>query len=151
MIVVELPGAPIGKGRPRVQIVTPRNGPAFAHFYPDPETAEYEKALKIMARAAIRARPPLDGPLVVNVIASVPVPKSWTVKKRDAALAGIVRPTSRPDADNYLKIACDALNEIVWNDDAQVVDKRVTKIYSEKPSLRIEIKPLEAFPELEES
>lgn len=148
MIIVELPGAPIGKGRPRVRVVTPKQGPAFAHFYPEPETAAFEKAFKMLARAVMRSRPPLEGPLIAVVTASVPVPKSWSMKKRDAALAGAIRPTGKPDGDNYLKIACDACNEILYLDDAQLVDKRVIKIYSENPSLRmelIELDPLDAL------
>ena len=86
----------------------------------------------------------MDGPLKVSVTASLAVPSSWSAKKRDAALAGIVQPTGRPDADNFQKAAWDSLNSIVWVDDSQVVDARIVKTYAEQPSLRIEVEPLEA-------
>lgn len=149
-IVVDLPGEPIGKGRPRVRVVVPKRGDPFPHFYPEPETERYEKAFAQLAKIQMRSKPPLEGPLVVTVTAARRVPESWSNKKRDASLAGVIRPTSKPDGDNYLKIACDACNKIVWKDDAQIVDKRVVKIYSEKPSLRLEVKQLEAFAEIED-
>jgi Holliday junction resolvase RusA-like endonuclease len=78
-------------------------------------------------------------------MAFLAVPASWSNKKRDAALAGIVRHTGRPDFDNFAKIGCDALNGIVWADDSQIVEARIVKLYSESPSLRIEVQPLETM------
>jgi len=43
-------------------------------------------------------------------------------KRRLAALAGEIAPTARPDLDNYIKAALDAINTIVVTDDAQVVE-----------------------------
>ena len=144
MIVVELPGDPRGKGRPRSRVVRTTKGIPFVAVYTDAQTRAYEKALGMMAKVAMRGRPLLTGPLAVEIIALFAVPKSWPNKKRDAALADIVRPTGSPDCDNIQKIALDALNGIVFPDDSQVVEIRASKCYSEKPRLRIEIKPLEA-------
>ena len=83
----------------------------------------------------------MDGPLKVTVTASLAVPASWSTKKRDAALAGVIQPIGRPDVDNYLKML-DALNSIVWLDDGQIVDARISKVYAEQPSLRIEVETL---------
>ena len=60
--------------------------------------------------------------------------------KRDAALAGTLLPIDRPDADNLLKIACDAMKGIILADDASVVDASVSKRYSDDPRLRIEVR-----------
>jgi len=68
------------------------------------------------------------------VTASIAIPPSWSRKKTVAAI-------SRPDADNYGKAALDALNEVVWGDDSQVVDLRVIKSYAERPQLLIEVAP----------
>jgi Holliday junction resolvase RusA-like endonuclease len=67
------------------------------------------------------------------------VPESWSKRDKAAALDGTIRPTGRPDWDNYGKIT-DALNGICWKDDSQVVDGRVIKLYSDAPALRIEIR-----------
>jgi len=60
--------------------------------------------------------------------------------KRDAALAGTLPPIDRPDADNLLKIACDAMKGIILADDASVVDATVRKRYSDDRRLRIEVR-----------
>jgi len=66
------------------------------------------------------------------------VPQSWGAKKRAAALAGAIRPAKRPDLDNVVKML-DALNEVVWRDDAQVVSGLIEKYYSDRPRLRVEV------------
>lgn len=81
---------------------------------------------------------PTSQPIAVAIEARIPVPNSWSQKKRAAALAGRVLPTTRPDVENYSK-AMDALNGIVWVDDKQIVDEHIAKIYSERPGLTIRI------------
>jgi Holliday junction resolvase RusA-like endonuclease len=108
-------------------------------MYTPAETRAYESALSLVARAAMRSRQPLTGPLCVTVTASFPVPASWSQRQRTAAYAGTVLPTKKPDPDNILKII-DALNTIVWGDDSQIVDARVVKVYAVEPSLRIEVR-----------
>ena len=144
MIVVELPGDPVPKGRPRFRAVSTRDGRSFINTYTPAKTRAAEKSLAWAAKIAMRGKAPLAGPLRVSVTASLAIPASWSNKKRDAALAGILRPVSRPDGDNYQKLAWDALNSIVWLDDAQIVDARIIKVYAEQPSLRIEVDPLDA-------
>lgn len=41
-------------------------------------------------------------------------------KRREAMIAGTIRPTKKPDADNVLKIVTDSLNDIAYYDDAQM-------------------------------
>ena len=55
------------------------------------------------------------------------------------------RPASRPDADNYIKVALDAINTIVVTDDSLIVDLRAVKQYASVPQLTIVITPLAAF------
>jgi Holliday junction resolvase RusA-like endonuclease len=131
MITIELTGEPKGKGRPRFG-----NGRAFTPA----ATRSYEAALRWAAQEAMRSSPPLDGPLVVNVIMFMPIPKSWSKRDRTAALSGELRPTGKPDWDNGAKVT-DALNEIVWRDDSQIVDGRVVKVYSDRPRLVVTVLP----------
>ena len=137
-ILVILPGEPRGWGRPHVRVIRPRGAPAFASFYTDAETRAFEMSLKWQAKTSMKSAPPMEGPIAVKITAAMGVPKSWSNKKRDAALAGTLRPTGKPDWDNFAKML-DAFNKIVWLDDAQVVDGSVSKIYSEIPQLRIEV------------
>ena len=52
--------------------------------------------------------------------ATFPVPASWPKSKREAAFAGRLPHIKPPDGDNVLK-NIDALNEVVWVDDKQIV------------------------------
>ena len=130
MILIELQGQPQGKGRPRFV----RRG-RFVSTYTPTKTRKYEQALAERAIKIMNGQSLLREPLRVNVVASFAVPPSWPRKRRDAALVGVKLPTTRPDYDNLLKIL-DALNGIVWHDDAQIVEATVRKCYSESPSLR---------------
>lgn len=142
IVSFELHGEPVGWQRTGVRIVTPKVGKQFATIYTPAETRRYEEALALQAKVAMGNRPLLEGPLELIVTAFMPVPNSWSRKKRDAALAGIVRPTVKPDWDNLGKMT-DALKAVIWKDDTQVVDGRVLKFYAERPRLRVEIKTLE--------
>lgn len=133
-VVIELPGIPKGKGRPRFSRAL---GVAYT---PEP-TRSYEGALKFAARQAMGDRLPLEGPLAVYMEARMPIPASWSKAKRAAALSGELLPETKPDADNLLKVL-DALNQVVFVDDKQAADCRVVKVYSDRPGLRIEVEPL---------
>jgi Holliday junction resolvase RusA-like endonuclease len=130
-IVIELEGVPIGKGRPRF---------GRGRTYTPAKTRSFETALGFAARRVMGARLPLSGPLDVSVTAFFPVPASWSAKQRERALGGLIRPTAKPDNDNILK-TIDALNKVVFGDDAQAVDTHVRKFYAAHPLLRIEVRP----------
>ena len=91
------------------------------------------------AQFAMEGREPLAGALSATIKVVLPVPKSWPKRKTADALAGKLRPTTKPDADNYAKAALDACNGIVFSDDCQVVDLVVRKLYGTDPKLVIEV------------
>ena len=66
MIVIELPGEPRGKGRPRSRIARGGAGQQFVAVYTDAKTRAYEKALAWAGKAAMGGRKPLLGPLAVT-------------------------------------------------------------------------------------
>ena len=69
---------------------------------------------------------------VIRIIQGVP--KSWPKKKREAALANQLAPTSRNgDLDNIAKSILDALNECVYADDCQVTTLIISKRYGSQP------------------
>lgn len=129
-ITITLPGVPHGKGRPRI---TKRG---FA--YTPEKTRSYEAELKFAALQVMGGKPVMDGALIVTMVANFPVAASWSKKKQAAALAGDIRPTGKPDADNLLK-CLDSLNQVVWKDDAQIVSATIIKRYSERPGVTITI------------
>ncbi len=140
-IIVELAGEPKGKGRPRFT----RNGIAFTPA----TTRRYEAALRYAAQEAMSGGAPLDGPLAVTVTATFPIPTSWSKKKQQAALAGMVAHTCRPDVDNLIK-SIDGLNQVCWADDRQIVTALIRKRYGGRPAIHIEIVKLSEIPAQQE-
>lgn len=134
---ITIPGVPVPKGRPRLSTI---NGHARA-FTPT-KTRRYEDLIRLEGGRAMEGRELLAGPLVVEVRAFVPIPKSLSKAKRQAAIEGALRPTTRPDVDNYGK-SVDGLNGIAWTDDSQIVTLRVAKFYSERPRLELDAEELQ--------
>jgi Holliday junction resolvase RusA-like endonuclease len=131
MIEIYLAGEPIGKGRPRFVKATGRA------FTPE-RTVRFEDRLSLAAQAAMNGRPLLEGPLKVHVIAAMSIPASKPKKWRADAATGLIRPTKKPDLDNFAK-TLDACNLVVWGDDAQIVELMVSKFYSEQPSFKARV------------
>jgi Holliday junction resolvase RusA-like endonuclease len=141
-IVIRLDGEPRGKGRHRSRFV-PSKVPGkkgFIQNYADGKTVSFENRLSLAAQAVMEDRELLSGPLVVAVYAYMGIPASWAPKKRRLALADQIRPTKKPDFDNLAKV-CDALNKVVWTDDAIIVRGFVEKIYSDRPRLVMAVEP----------
>jgi len=133
---IELTGPTVGKGRPRFT----RTKSGRPLVYTPAETRSYERDLAWAAKLAMGARDPSRLPVALSLEAYLEIPSSWSRAKREAALTGTLLPTCKPDADNLLKIAADALRGIVLADDASVVDATVSKRYSEDPRIRIEVR-----------
>lgn len=134
-----VPGEPQGKGRARVGTVA-----GHARMFTPQKTVAYEGLIAMSARQAMGRTLPFDGACVVEVDAVFSVPQSWSKKKRADALAGVLRPTKKPDGDNVLKAVCDGINGVVWADDVQAVDQRVRKLYGERPELRVRVAGIDA-------
>lgn len=81
----------------------------------------------------------LDKPLKAEITVYMPVPKSFSNKKRQEALIGQIRPVVKPDCDNIAKNINDALNGIVYPDDKQITCLTVNKFYSESEYVRVKI------------
>ena len=124
-----------GKGRPNFS----RRGP-FVKTYTDAKTRAYEEQIKAAAIVAMAGRPPFSGPVVLTVRVRRPFLTSATKKVRAMMLSDRIRPTSKPDWDNYGKSVSDALNGVAYLDDAQVVDGRAIKVYAAEPGVDIVVR-----------
>jgi Holliday junction resolvase RusA-like endonuclease len=132
-----VPGAPQGKGRPKVVKIG-----GFTRMATPARTVAYEGLVAHAAQQAMAGRTMLDGPVACAIAIDAPVPASWSQKKQRAALAGEVLPTTKPDADNVVKAIFDGLNGVLWRDDVLVVDLRVRKRYAATPCVRVEVMAL---------
>lgn len=133
-IKLVIPGKPLGKQRPRVM----KNGIT----YTPKETVNYEvlvKQLYITEHKDTR----FEGPVKAIITAYMPIPKSVTKVKRLAMQHNMARPTKKPDWDNIGKIITDALNGIAYDDDKQIVDARVIKLYGDEPKVEVELEEIQ--------
>ncbi len=80
-----------------------------------------------------------DEELRANIIAYYPIAKSTSKKKRQQMLAGLIRPTKKPDLDNVIKSILDALNKVAYHDDTQIVSLSMEKFYSDSPRVEVTI------------
>lgn len=141
-ITITITGHPVAKGRGR-SFARPGGG---IGTYTPAKTRRWEDDARMVARQEMRGRKIFEGCLVVGIVASLAVPQSWPAWKREAALEGLIGPSSRPDLSNYIKAIEDALNGIVWLDDSQIVGMEVCKEYSDAPSVYIKVDEHPALP-----
>lgn len=127
---------PKGKGRPRMG----KGG----HVFTPKETVEAEQDQARLLRP-YTPRVPLAGAVTCRLIYALPIPESWSAKRRAAAVLGDELPTTKGDVDNFAKLSMDVLTELGWwKDDAQVVSLVTEKVYAEVPGLRViveEVRP----------
>jgi Holliday junction resolvase RusA-like endonuclease len=128
-------GDPVAKQRARVCRLP--NG--MTRSYTPSETVHAEATVREVVQQLFRdglARR-LDGPIEAELVFFRRLPKSASRRKREAMLAGLERPTTKPDWDNLGKLVTDALNEILYLDDAALTDVVVRKRYAEQPRTEI--------------
>ena len=126
-----IPGTPVAKGRARVL----KSG----RSYTPAKTANYAAKVAHHGKQAMGIDGPSKGALSVFIGVNIEVPASWSKRKRADALAGLVKPVSRPDGDNYEKAILDGLNGVVWHDDGQVVDMIWRKRYAVAPCVVVSV------------
>jgi len=107
---ITIPCEPRAKGRPRV---------VKGHAYTPKRTREYETMIAWVLRLAWAERALMNGPLEVSL-------GFWLGTRR------------RVDADNLCKAVLDAAQGVVFEDDSQIVDLRVTRDVS-RDCPRVEI------------
>ena len=117
-------GKPQGKQRPRFSRISKT-------VYTPTKTAKYEKQIAKAYTESGGKCIPADCYVSVSVSAFFPIPKSYSKKKREDCLERILRPDKKPDIDNILKVVLDALNDVAYEDDKQVVELIGRKYYTE--------------------
>lgn len=137
MISFIVPGAVVGKGRPRFA----RRGNFVTTYTPD-KTASYENLVKVKAEEAMQGMALFDGAVSVDIELKISPPSSWSQKKQQQALSGQIYPTSKPDVDNVVKGIFDAMNDIVWGDDKQVCEVHITKRFAQTPCAQVSVRNL---------
>ncbi|NBI31172.1 RusA family crossover junction endodeoxyribonuclease [Chengkuizengella marina] len=136
MIKFTVLGKPVAQGRVRTTTI---NGKPRCY---DPKKSSDYKDYVRLAATPHAPKSLLEGPLCMKLKIYKPTLKSFNKTEKEQAELGLLRPTTKPDIDNYVKGVADALNNVIWKDDNQLVDVFASKFYSEKPRIEIEIEEL---------
>lgn len=134
-IKVFVPGEPVAKARPRMT----RTG----HVYTPSKTHHYEYKISLLGLKAMAGKSPLEDSLHIDILVIVSVPKSWSEKRKNEALAHKVYPSGKGDLDNFVKSALDGINGVIFKDDSQVCSLGARKIYGDPPGLYIGVKGMD--------
>jgi len=124
MVNFMVEGTPVPKGRPRFA----RRG-KFVSTYSPKTTVDYETKVAEAAQLAMGGSEPLETPVGAYIYITLPIPASYSKKRKQDCLSGNERPTKKSDIDNYCKAVFDGMNGIVFLDDSQVVSLHSTKVY----------------------
>lgn len=127
---------PVEQARPRAV----RRGKRIGMYDP-PKVSKFKRELRQLAKNRF-GDDSFDGELSVEIKFYRPIQKSLSKKERTRRLSGAHRPTVKPDLDNYIKSTLDALNGILWTDDARIVDLHAHKYYSDDPHIEITVTEL---------
>ena len=141
LYMVEIPGAPIGKGRPRGASIGGQ-----VRLYTPKKTADWERSAA-MVMTSVWRKAPLDEPVEVEIAAFAHRPKRL-LRQKDPD--HVIYKTSKPDADNICKCALDALVMAgVLRDDSLVVKVTILDFYAERdrgPRLCLRMRPAQSEP-----
>ena len=124
MVNFMVEGTPVPKGRPRFA----RRG-KFVSTYSPKTTVDYETKVAEAAQLAMGSSEPLETPVGAYIYITLPIPASYSKKRKQECLSGNERPTKKSDIDNYCKAVFDGMNGIVFLDDSQIVSLHSTKVY----------------------
>ena len=127
---------PVAQSRPRAT----RIGNSVRMYDPK-KTANFKTDLKMMAQIAKKERKYQipDGAISVKIQVTRRVPKSWSRKKQQDAINGMIHPITKPDLSNYIKSIEDALNGVLWEDDNATVQLISSKKYGKAGRVVVEL------------
>ena len=133
-------GSPIAKARPKFA----RRGKFTATY----NTQETEEGRFLLAAQYQWRKPPLVGPLAIDLIFVMPRPKAHYGTGKNAKILKLTSPRyhsakKRFDVDNCIKFVLDCLNELIYEDDGQVAAISAVKRYGKRPRTEIFIRELE--------
>lgn len=113
----------------------------YPHEYDPIEVKRFKRQVNAMATQKMQqlGLEPLDDALEVIMTAYRPIQKSVSKIEHTRRATGMSLPVVKPDTDNYIKSFLDALNGVIWIDDALITDLHVKKRYSDHPRIEMEV------------
>lgn len=136
-VTFQVPGKPQGKARART-FQNPKTG-RMASATPE-KTVLYENFIKDrFLQKSNGFYLESDVPVTLRIVARFLPPKSKSKKVKQQMLDGKILPLKKPDMDNIVKVAADALNGVAYHDDTQIVFVMAKKVYSAVEGLDITV------------
>jgi len=120
-----VPGTPVAQPRQRHSVAMIRGRAVAQNYTPSKHPVQSFKAAVQLAASMAHDGAPIMGPISMAVTFVFPRPKGMVFRKKPMPRTA---KTSKPDVDNLMKSVCDALNGLLWLDDAQVFDARIIKL-----------------------
>lgn len=136
MIRIVCFGEPVPQGRPRLTTVC-----GHPTAYDPAKSRSFKQYVRLEATRQMEGKDILTEALVVSVRVFRSIPKSFSKRKATLAGAHQLRPTVKPDLDNYIKSVVDGLTGVVWHDDNLIVSyERTGKFYTAgKPRVEVRV------------
>lgn len=129
---------PYGKQRPRFN-------PQTKTAYTPEKTRIYERAIGDEWAWTVKEKMPEGSRLSISIVAQFAPNKGEQAdfrKKGITSFTGKPYP-KKPDADNILKLVCDGLNGIAYDDDRQIVEMHCTKQYGIRDCMIITVEEVD--------
>jgi Holliday junction resolvase RusA-like endonuclease len=130
-VTIVLLGAPV----PSAQGSRGKSG----HRFVPKRQSEAVAFIRAAASDAMINRPMLEGALRIEFLAEVPIPKTFSKRKREAAIRREILPTKKPDLKNLAGLAEDALKTVVFADDSVVCEHHNRKVYGLQPKIVVTV------------
>lgn len=110
--------------------------------YTPKQTRDFEKAVRLAAKDAMTVQDfeqITSGYVDMRCIFYFEPPHSWSKKRREAAMLRKHHKCSKPDTSNLVKAVEDALNKLVYDDDARIAESHQAKQYGPQDCIYVEI------------
>ena len=127
MLLFEIPVAPVPQKQTRFG-----NGKAYDPSAPDKHQIQWN--LRPYAPDK-----PLKGPIEVDITFYMPIPKNTSSLMRKQMINNVLHHMKRPDVDNLSYLVVNAMKDIIYEDDSQIVDLNLHKRYGEQPKTVVKV------------
>lgn len=145
-IKLKILGIPQPKQSARFTIRKGKSGNNFLQKYQPKEVVQNERNIAFDVKSQLPKNfIPFDSALKVKVLFVFPPLKNFTKSKLNALTSGeTIYKTTKPDlTDNLMKGTMDAMNGIVFTDDAIICEVESKKIFGLVPRIEIEFEKLD--------